>query len=105
MKIICLCGSTKFKSYFESVNQLETLKGNIVLAPGVFGHADKIELSVEKKDKLDKLHLKKIDMSNEVIVIDVNKYIGRSTKKEIEYARKNGKIIKYFSKDFFSHSR
>lgn len=93
--IICLCGSTKFKAEFLSANRGFTLAGHVVLMPGVFGHTDGGFLDKEMKKKLDDLHLKKIDMADVVYVINVNGYIGESTRREIEYAQSLGKTIRY----------
>ena len=56
-KIVCLCGSTKFKEEFEKVNRDLTLAGYIVLAPGVFGHSDDIQLDEITKQQLDDVHI------------------------------------------------
>ena len=95
-KVVTLCGSTRFKEAFERENRRLTLEGYIVLAPGVFGHAEGSgPLSDEEKRMLDNMHLRKIDLSDEVFVINFGGYIGESTRAEIEYAKKHGRIIKY----------
>ncbi len=95
-KIVCLCGSTSFIHAFEQANLEETLKGNIVLSIGSHRRTDReLGLTEEQKEKLDALHLKKIDMADEVIILNVNGYIGSSTKKEVEYAKSLGKTIKF----------
>jgi hypothetical protein len=68
-----------------------------VLTVGVFGNDPncKVNISDEVKEKLDKLHLAKIDISDEILVINCNKYIGNSTRKEIEYAKRQGKKVNY----------
>ncbi len=38
-KIITLCGSTRFKDDFMRVQKELTLKGNIVISVGLFGHS------------------------------------------------------------------
>lgn len=96
-KIICLCGSTKFKKEFELVALVESLAGHIVLSVGAFGHADKVELTTTEKTNLDALHLDKIAMSDLIIIIDVGGYIGDSTRKEISFALKENKSIRYYS--------
>lgn len=93
--VICLCGSTKFKSEFLSANRALTLAGHVVVMPGVFGHTDGGFLDGETKRKLDELHLKKIEMADIVYVINPNGYIGSSTRNEIEHAESLGKIIRY----------
>ena len=47
------------------------------------------------KEMLDDMHKRKIDMADEIFVINVDGYIGESTKSEIEYAKLNGKVISY----------
>ena len=85
-KIVTLCGSTKFKNLFDELNKNLTLESKIVLQPGCYAHHDNIEISDEQKLELDKLHLKKISMSDCIYVINKNGYIGYSTKNEINYA-------------------
>lgn len=97
MKVITLCGSTKFKEQFEKVNTYLTLQGNIVISLGFFEQSEGIELTQEQAELFEKIHYEKINMSDEIFVIDVNGYIGNSTKKEIEYAKQHGKSIRYFS--------
>lgn len=97
-KIITLCGSTKFKNVFLNLQKELTLKGYIVLTVECFGHVDydyRIKLN---KNLLDKIHKQKIDMSDAILVIDINGYIGKSTKSEIEYAKSKNKYIFYLSK-------
>lgn len=96
-KIITLCGSTKFKEEFMSVQKKLTLEGNIVISVGLFGHSgDDEALAKGTKEMLDDMHKRKIDMSDEIFVINVGGYIGRSTKSEIEYAKSKGLPINYY---------
>ena len=60
----------------------------------------KIFPSPKKKELLDYIHLVKIDNSDEVFVLDVSGYIGESTAKEIAYAKRMNKNIKYLSKEY-----
>ena len=71
------------------MNWLCTLKGEIVLAPGVFN------ATPEQKEALDKLHRRKIELADKVVVINVGDYIGDSTRSEINYAEFLGKPIEY----------
>jgi hypothetical protein len=99
-KVITLCGSTKFKDEFMQQQKRLTLEGNIVISVGLFGHADgdyKTVITDEVKEMLDDIHKRKIDMSDAIFVIDVNGYIGSSTRSEIEYAKSTGKEIMYLS--------
>lgn len=92
--IVTLCGSTRFKKDFERVNRELTLAGDIILSPGVFGHAGDT-FTEDQKEMLDELHKQKIDMSDAIFVINKGGYIGDSTRSEIEYAKKTGKLITY----------
>jgi len=95
--IVTLCGSTKFKDTFMEVAQKLTLEEYIILMPNVFHHKDMPNLTEEQKEKLDILHKQKIDMSNAIVVIDNDDYIGKSTRSEIEYAARQQKPIFYWS--------
>jgi len=98
--IVCLCGSTRFFDAFMKANYDETLKGNIVLSVGFFmhdhaqRHGGEVGITDEQKKKLDELHLRKIDLSDEVLCINVNDYVGNSTKRELWYARQQGKRLR-----------
>ena len=92
--IITLCGSTRFKPYFEEANRILTLKGCIVISLGCWGHAGDT-LTDEQKVMLDDIHKRKIDMANAIYVINKDGYIGESTKSEIEYAKQHGKGVYY----------
>ena len=95
-KVITLCGSTKFKEQFMEVQKKLTLDGYIVISVGLFGHSGDDEVWSEgTKEMLDDMHKRKIDMADEIFVINVNGYIGSSTKSEIEYAHKTGKRVHY----------
>ena len=95
-KVITLCGSTKFKDEFLKVQKDLTLQGNIVISVGLFGHSGDKEVWENKtKEMLDDMHKRKIDMADEIFVINVNGYIGESTKSEIEYAKSTGKKVNY----------
>ena len=94
-KIITLCGSIKFKDEFMRVQEKLTLDGNIVLTPNFFNNIKKEDIDEKTKKMLDEMHKQKIDMSDEIYVINVCGYIGESTKSEIEYAKEKGKRISY----------
>ena len=92
--IITLCGSIKFKEEFMKVQEKLTLDGNIVFTPNFFNNI-KDEIDLKTKKMLDEMHRQKIDMSDEIYVINVGGYIGESTKAEIEYANAKCKKISY----------
>ena len=91
-KVITLCGSTKFKDAFMQEQKRLTLEGNIVISVGMFGHSGDQEVWADGvKEMLDDMHKRKIDMADEIFVINVGGYIGSSTKSEIAYAQSTGK--------------
>lgn len=96
--IVCLCGSTRFSEAFQQANLEETVAGRIVLSIGCNTKSDhdlaKAGVSIDK-EKLDILHLFKIDLADEILVLNVDGYIGESTRNEIRYAQSQGKRIRY----------
>jgi hypothetical protein len=98
--IVCLCGSTRFGKTFKGANLRETLAGKIVLSIGCdFKSDDALGLTEEDKKRLDELHKRKIDLADEVLILNVNGYIGDSTRSELEYAYKTGKRIRFLEKE------
>jgi hypothetical protein len=103
--IVCLCGSTRFKKEFEMINKQLTLCGKIVLSVGCFPHTDdkgspEDVLGENVKYNLDQLHLKKVELADEVYIINVNGYIGNSTKRELNHAIALNKQISYFTDEY-----
>ena len=95
-KVITLCGSTRFKEEFLEAQKRLTLEGNIVISVGLFGHSgDDVVWAEGVKDMLDRQHLAKIDLADEIFVINVGGYIGDSTRREIAYAEFKDKTISY----------
>lgn len=95
-KVITLCGSTRFKDQFLDVQKKLTLQGNIILTVGLFGHSGDNEVWIgSTKQMMDDMHKQRIDMSDEIFVINVGGYISESTQAEIEYAKSTGKSVKY----------
>jgi len=100
--IVCLCGSTRFGKAFRQANLDETLAGRIVLTIGsstrndadLFGHLSCEEIAAIKA-RLDELHLHKIDLADEILVLNVGGYVGKSTTREIQYACRTGKHIRW----------
>lgn len=101
-KIVCLCGSTRFSEAFRDANLQETLAGNIILTIGcdmrsdgdLFAEMTQAERD-EIKEQLDALHLDKIALADEVLVLNVGGYVGDSTRAEITYAQRLRKPIRY----------
>lgn len=98
--VVCLCGSTRFMEAFRAANLRETLAGRIVLSIGCDTKSDSDlmalgELTPAAKAKLDDLHKRKIDLADEVLVLNVGGYVGTSTRSEIEYAERHHKPIRW----------
>lgn len=71
-RVICLCGSTRFSEAFQAANLRETLEGNIVLTIGCDTKSDAaLGLPPDTKARLDELHLRKIDLADEVLILNV----------------------------------
>lgn len=93
MKIITICGSMKFIENMLTAALKIELDGNCCLLPIYTNNA----LSESEIMCLNKMHQEKIKMSDAIFVVNVNGYIGDSTKKEIEFAKSLGKEIIYYS--------
>ena len=102
-KVITLCGSTRFKDQFLEAQKRLTLEGNIVISVGLFGHSGDNEVwenmdegtLTATKAMLYDMHKAKIDMADEIFVINVDGYIGDSTRSEIEYVKMTGKAVRF----------
>jgi len=96
--IVCLCGSTRFSEAYREANLRETLAGRIVLSIGCEWHGDQaLGLTEADKERLDELHLKKVELADEILVLNIGGYVGDSTRREIEYAKSQGKRVRYLS--------
>ncbi len=94
-KIVCLCGSTRFGDAYREANKRLTLEGCIVLSVGMLGHAEGLDMNGPTKAMLDVLHKQKIDLADEILVLNVGGYIGDSTRSEITHALKRGKAVRF----------
>lgn len=100
--VVVLCGSTRFSEAFQRANLEETLAGKIVLTIGCDMRSDKElfkgmapEELAALKERLDELHLRKIDLADEVLILNCGGYVGTSTARELQYAKDQGKLIRY----------
>ena len=101
--VVTLCGSTRFTDAFTEVQKRLTLQGYIVISVGLFGHSGDSEVwenmdegtLTATKEMLDDMHKRKIDMADEIYVINVGGYVGSSTRSEIEYAKAHGKTVRF----------
>lgn len=103
--IVTLCGSTRFYEAFQRANYEETMAGKIVLSVGFYPHSQEKAHSEdegctsEQKVALDILHKKKIDLSDEVLILNVGGYVGESTRSEWQHAGETGKVIRFLEPD------
>ena len=88
-QVVCLCGSLRFSHLFASERERLTSTGVIVLAPEPVGE----EPTPALRAALAELHLRRIDLADEVRVVSEGGYVGEATRREIEYARNSGKRI------------
>jgi hypothetical protein len=101
--IVCLCGSTRFWRTFQRANLAETMAGRIVLSIGAasgtddahFGNLPRVEYDRIKAD-LDALHLDKVELADEVLILNVDDYVGESTTRELLHARALGKVVRWY---------
>lgn len=96
MKIVTLCGSLKFKKEMMKVAEKMALEGNCILTP-VYPASENMERTKKQLIKFKEAHFKRIEFSDAILVVNVNNYIGDSTNLEIEYAKKLGKEIIYYT--------
>jgi hypothetical protein len=97
-KVVTICGSVRFWNEIQEVSErLELEKEYVVI--GIIPHMMDRDLTEYEKDLLGELHFKKIDLSDAIYVVNVDGYIGESVKKEIEYAKEEGKEIIYLEND------
>jgi phosphoribosyl-ATP pyrophosphohydrolase len=95
--IVCLCGSTRHKDLFLAAADHEARAGRIVLMPGVFSKADRVTLSGDELRVLGELHRRKLELADEILVIDAGARVGEDTAAEIRYATELGKPVRYWS--------
>lgn len=102
--VVCLCGSTRFYEAWQQANFDETVAGRIVLSVGFYPHAEDkahaahVGITPGQKVALDDLHKRKIDMADEILVLNVGGYVGDSTRSEIAYARGHGKRVRWLER-------
>ena len=96
MKIITLCGSLKFQKEMMRVAEKMALEGNCILTT-VYPVIENCERTDEQLSKIKDAHFKRIELSDAILVINKDNYIGNSTNLEIEYAKKLEKEIIYYT--------
>jgi hypothetical protein len=121
-EVVTLCGSSAFRKQHEEVQARLTLEGKIVIPMGLYGHEVGMDMEGSVKKMLDELHLRKIDYSHSIFVVNprtltcvkckkrctitdwdnsiccaadtvIRPYVGHSTMNEIRYAQSVGKKV------------
>ena len=96
MKIITICGSLKVQKEMMEMAEKMALDGYCVLTP-TYPVSNNLNITDNQLKKLKEEHYKRIELSDIILVMNVNNYIGESTSLEIKYATKLGKEIIYYS--------
>ena len=91
--VITLCGSMRFSAEFDRLEAELALAGNVVLTPTNL--AATTVPSTEERALLGRIHLQKVAMAEEILVVNVGDYIGESTHREIEHARSHGIVVNF----------
>lgn len=94
-KIICLCGSNRFEEAFKKANKEESAKGHIVVTIANLNSSGYLNVQITDKKEADQLQLDKVELADEILVLNVGGHIGSFTKKSIQHAIKHNKIIRY----------
>jgi hypothetical protein len=100
--IVCLIGSSRFYEAFKLVNYDETMAGRIVLSIGFHPgplHGEGVGTTPVTKEQLDQLHMRKIELADEVFVVNVGGYVGESTLRELQHARSLSKRLRWLERD------
>lgn len=90
-----IVGSTKHIDAITEHAQRLTLAGHVVLAPCIVTSEQVTKTAPTTKAMLTALHLRKIDMADAVLVVNVDGYMGESTSAEVRYARSFDKPVEY----------
>lgn len=96
MKIITVCGSLRFIKEMMEITEKMDLQGNCMLSPIYPTRLNKDDYTDEETIMLDKMHKERIKLSEAILVVNVDNYIGDSTKNEIEFAKSLNKEIIYY---------
>ncbi len=97
MKIITVCGSLRFMKEMMVITEILDLQGNCMLSPIYPTKPNKDNYTEEEAIMLGKMHKERIKLSDAILVVNVDNYIGSSTKSEIEFAKSLNKEIMYYT--------
>lgn len=95
MEVITICGSMKFKNDMLILAEELAIKGYCVLTP-VFEIKER-SVTKDQLQKMREAHFKRIELSDSILVMNVDGYIGENTKLEIQYAKSLNKKVLYYT--------
>ena len=97
MKIITVCGSLRFIKEIMEITEKMALEGNCMLSITYPARPNKNDYTDEEILMLNKMHKERIKLSDAILVVNIDNYIGNSTKNEIEFAKSLNKEIIYYT--------
>lgn len=97
MKIITVCGSFKFMKEMMLITEKIGLQGNCMLTPVYPTKSGKDNYTEDEAKIAGQMHFERIKLADAILVVNVNDYVGESTKKEIEFAKSLGKEVMYYT--------
>ena len=103
MRVITLCGSLRFRGELARLEAELTVAGHVVLAPVALDPSR--EITEEERARLGRVHLRKVAMADEVLVVNVGGYVGESTRREIEHAQSRGIPVRFLEPRAADESR
>ena len=106
-KVIVLCGSSKFCQIMAVCAWvLERDEGAITIGLHLLPEWYSPDLPDSHlaehegvASAMDELHKRKIDLADEIFIVNYKDYIGDSTKNEIMYAQEKGVPVRWFQHD------
>ena len=75
MKIMTICGSLKFQKEMMEMAEKMALDGNCVLTP-TYPVSNNLNITYNQFKYLKKAHFKRIELSDVILVMNVNNYVG-----------------------------
>ena len=94
MKTYTLCGSMRFEKEMQEIAYILETKNGYNILQCVYAVPGSIP-TAEELQALEQAHYQKIDISDGIYVLNIDGYIGKSVRKEIDYAKQLGKEVIY----------
>lgn len=94
VKVVTICGSMRYSKEMIKISEELEIKQGYAVIQCVYS-VEGLKCEGVDASMLAKIHRRKIDISDGIYVVNIDGYIGKSTRNEIEYAIKNGKDVMY----------